>query len=128
VKAGTKDSDAARPADKPAGDAATRKADEPKTPQETAEGPVFKVQFMTADRKLPANSSHFKGLKDVGMYHEGALWKYTVGSSTDYNAVLRLRRQVAEKFPQAFVIAFKNGEKVNTAEAIREFKSRKTAK
>ena len=51
--------------------------------------------------------------------------KYTCGSSTDYNEIYRLRKSLLDKFPQAFIIAFKNGEKMDVRQAIREFKSNK---
>ncbi|MBQ8463633.1 MAG: N-acetylmuramoyl-L-alanine amidase [Prevotella sp.] len=76
------------------------------------EAPVFKVQFMTSDRLLKAGDSRMKGLTDVDAYKDGNIWKYTVGASTDYNEIRALRREVAQKFPQAFIIAFKNGERV----------------
>ena len=91
----------------------------------TTEAPVFKVQIMASNTKLGLNSRQLKGLKGVECYQEGAYWKYTVGASTDYNAISRLRKQVLGKFPQAFIIAFKNGTKVDVQAAIREFKRRK---
>ena len=50
------------------------------------------------------------------------MYKYTVGDSTDYNAVSRLRREISDKFPQAFVIAFKNGVRMDVNQAIQKFK------
>ena len=63
--------------------------------------------------------------KDVSFYKDGGLYKYTVGESTDYNAILRMRREMAATFPQAFVIAFRDGERMDINEAIREFKKNK---
>lgn len=51
--------------------------------------------------------------------------KYTYGASTDYNEIYRLRKTILDKFPEAFIIAFKNGKKMNVSQAIREFKSKK---
>lgn len=90
--------------------------------------PVFKVQIMACDTKVKAGSPLLKGETGVDAYEEGGLWKYTVGSSTDYNEINRLRKSLSEKFPQAFVIAFKNGEKTNVNEAIREFVRNKNKK
>jgi N-acetylmuramoyl-L-alanine amidase len=92
------------------------------------DAPVFKVQFMTSDRKLKANDHRLKGLTGVDCYKEGAIWKYTVGASTDYNAVYRLRKEVAKKFPQAFIIAFRQGEKTDVQAAIQEFKRAKASR
>lgn len=84
--------------------------------------PVFKIQILTSDRKLPAGSKQFKGLSPVSYYREKGIYKYTYGESTDYNKVLRKRREIANKFKDAFIIAFKGDRKVNVNEAIKEFK------
>lgn len=87
--------------------------------------PVFKVQILASSRQLDEGDRIFKGLSDVVFYKEGGLVKYTYGASTDYNEIYRLRKSVLDKFPEAFIIAFKNGEKMNVTQAIREFKSNK---
>ena len=87
----------------------------------TAEGGasaiIFKVQFLTSDRKLKATDSRLKGIKDFDCYKEGALWKYTVGSSTSYREIQQKRREVAKKFPQAFIAAFRDGKRMDLDEA-----------
>ena len=58
-------------------------------------------------------------------YQENGMYKYTIGASEDYNAINRLRKELLADFPEAFVIAFKDGSRMNVVEAIREFKSKK---
>ena len=85
--------------------------------------PVFKIQILTSDRLLNSQSRLFKGLSPVGHYKEKGIYKYTYGENTDYNQILRLKRsKVDAKFKDAFIIAFKNGKKMNINQAIREFK------
>ena len=48
--------------------------------------------------------------------------KYTIGESADYNEMNRMRKELNDTFPGCFVIAFKNGKKMNINEAIQEFK------
>lgn len=92
----------------------------------TSGKPVFKIQILTSDKVLPKNSRQFKGLSPVGRYKEKGIYKYTYGESTDYNKILRLKRsKVDAKFKDAFIIAFKDGEKMNINQAIREFKKNK---
>lgn len=95
----------------------------PATQQEKTDKPVFKIQILTSDKKLPANSKQFKGLSPVGHYQEKGLYKYTYGENTDYNKVLRTKRQIGSKFKGAFIIAFKNGKKMDVNQAIKEFKN-----
>lgn len=88
--------------------------------------PVFKVQILASSSNLPANDRQLKGRTDVSYYQENGLYKYTVGSSTDYNEIFRLRKSLLENFPEAFIVAFKDGQRTNVVEAIREFKTNRT--
>lgn len=74
---------------------------------------VYKIQIMTSDKKLPANSRQFKGYKNVSSFTERGLHKYTYGESTNFNEIRALRRKVAKDFKDAFIIEFVDGEKVN---------------
>jgi N-acetylmuramoyl-L-alanine amidase len=88
------------------------------------QAPVFKVQIMASSYQLKANDPQLKGVKNVDFYKEGGLYKYTVGSSTNYNEIVQLRKTLTDRFPQAFIIAFKNGQKMNVQEAIQETKKK----
>ena len=90
--------------------------------------PVFKIQVLVSDRVLKNNDSHLKGLSGCEYYTEGQLKKYTYGASNDYNEIYRLRKQIADNFPDAFIIAFKNGKKMDVNEGIQEFKQNRRAK
>ena len=106
---------AAKTVNAPAG---TSKADDD-------DAPVFKVQIMANATKEAKNSPRFKGYDGIDMYEEGGMYKYTIGASTNYNAINRLRASLATEFPGCFVVAFRNGSKMNITEAIRIFKQRR---
>lgn len=93
-----------------------------KVEKEKEETPVFKLQIFVGDRMLRKGDSHFKGETEFDSFKEGSLVKYTIGSSTNYNEIYRLRKEKLDKFPEAFIIAFKNGEKYDVNQAIREFR------
>ncbi len=99
------------------------KSEATKSKSTQSDKPIFKIQFLTSDKKLPAGSKLFKGLTPVGHYQEKGIYKYTYGESHDYNKVLKTKRQISTKFKDAFIIAFKNGKKMNVNEAIQEFKN-----
>jgi len=116
------------PVQKPKTPNKSQNANKPKSESTKSKGtqtdkPIFKIQFLTSDKKLPAGSKLFKGLTPVGHYQEKGIYKYTYGESHDYNKVLRTKRQISTKFKDAFIIAFKNGKKMNVNEAIKEFKN-----
>ena len=94
----------------------------PAAPAATSDAPVFKVQIVANSTRLKNNAPQFKGVQNVECYEDGGMYKYTVGSSTDYNEISKLRKELLDKFPQAFVIAFKNGQRYDVQKAIQEFK------
>lgn len=92
------------------------------------DAPVFKVQILASSTKQKANSSQFKGVTGVSSYQEGGMIKYTVGESTDYDEMNRLRRSLSGKFPQAFVVAFRGNEKMDINAARKEYNRNKGRK
>ena len=86
---------------------------------------MFKVQIMASDTKLKKGDRRFKGVTDYDFYEENGLYKYTVGASTDYNAIYQQRKSLLNLFPEAFIIAFRNGEKMDVREAIRLYREKK---
>lgn len=87
--------------------------------------PVFKVQIMVCHNKLKEGDRQLKGLKGCDYYQENGDWKCTYGASNNYNEIARLRKQILDLFPSCFIIAFKNGEKMNVNQAIKEFMQNK---
>ena len=92
------------------------------------DAPIFKVQLLAASVQLKANDPQLKGVQNTDYYRENGMFKYTAGASTDYNEINQLRRTLNDRFPQAFVIAFKNGQRVDVHAAIQEYKQRKAKK
>lgn len=105
-------------------DDSDRKADTVASQSRNApkDAPVFKLQIFVGNRNLRKGDAHFKGETEFDSFQEGNLVKYTLGASANYNEIYRLRKEKMEKFPEAFIIAFKNGKKYDVNQAIREFK------
>lgn len=77
------------------------------------------MQLIASSRKLAKSDASFKGLAPVSYYEEGGLYKYTYGSTGDYNEALRLQREARKAVAGAFVVAFVDGKRVSVAEARR---------
>lgn len=71
----------------------------------------YRVQFLISSKELSPSSNLFKGLSPINFYKEGTTYKYTFGSTTSFNESIKLQREVRKKFPDAFVVKFKNGER-----------------
>ena len=111
------ESPAPKPAEKKASDEAPKKESAAKSDR-----PVFKIQIMASESQLKSNDSRLKGLK-AGYYKENGIYKYTYGESEDYNEIQQLKKQIADKFKDAFIIAFLNGKKTDTRQAIEMYKN-----
>ena len=97
----------------------------PKTPakQETAKkesGVVFKVQIFALNRSLRPGSQQFKGHKNVDSYREGNVFKYTIGSTSNYSEIVKLKKSLMEDFPESFIIAFKDGQRIDVNAALKK--------
>lgn len=97
----------------------------PATVPASQEAPVFKIQILTSDRPLKNGDARFKGLKNIENYKEGNIYKYTYAASTNYNEVLRKKKEITSKFKDCFIIAFRNGVKMDVNEAIQLYKTNK---
>ena len=89
--------------------------------------PVFKVQFLISPKHLVPGSTQFKGVK-ADSYKEDNVYKYTYGSTTNYNEIVKMKNEISDRFPDAFIVAFKDGQKVNASEAINEWKNKSKKK
>ena len=99
--------------------------EQPAEPATAGDAPVFKVQILTSGSLLKPGNRLLKGRTDAAYYREGGIYKYTVGASTNYQEIYRLRKEVLPKFPEAFIIAFRGDKKMDVNEAIREYKNNK---
>ena len=61
---------------------------------------------------MSKNSKRLKGYKDAEYYVEDGIYKYTYGSTTSFSEINRIRRSMLKDFKDAFVISFKDGERV----------------
>ena len=107
-----------------------QKVAEPVAQKDTAKvsAPVFKLQILASSSRLKPQSAQLQGHSEATCYEEGGLYKYTLGASEDYNEIAQLRKSLLSQFPQAFVVAFRDGKKMDVHEAIREYKNNRNKK
>jgi N-acetylmuramoyl-L-alanine amidase len=84
-------------------------------------GIIFKVQIAASGKKLELTTGNFKGLNDLSMTSDnGTLYKYMYGNTSDYNRIIKnLAEAKAKGFEGAYIIAFKDGKKINLQEALK---------
>jgi N-acetylmuramoyl-L-alanine amidase len=92
----------------------------PTTVEPTKELVTFRIQIETSEVKLAKNAARFKGF-EVMEYQQDGFFKYTIGQfENDFKAANAYKNELRQKgFPNAFVVAFQNGERINLEKAIK---------
>jgi len=80
----------------------------------------FKVQITSGSNSIPINSDNFKDLTNVEMFRSNDTYKYAAGTKTTYDEILEYSKSVKIKYPDAFIIAVKNGQIISVQEALQE--------
>ena len=80
----------------------------------------FKVQIASSSKKVKTDAYNFKGLKNIERVKIGAHHKYYYGKTSDYNQVKQFQKEAKAKgYGSAFIVAFKNGEKVSVLSVLK---------
>jgi len=95
-------------------------ADLLKTEEPPMEGIQFFVQLASSRNKVDTSPSAFKGYKDVQVFEQGKWYKYALGSNLSYYEALNKCTAVKVDYPDAFVIAVRNGKIIPLSEALIE--------
>ena len=82
---------------------------------------IFKVQLAAGSKKIATKAYNFKGLKNVAREKFGTLYKYFYGSTSNYTEIQLLKTFAQEKgYSSAYVVAFKDGQKVKLSEVLNK--------
>jgi len=81
---------------------------------------IFKVQLLATQKSLDVNAKNFKGLNNVSAVFENNFYKYMYGETTNYEEAKKLLQQAKSNgFNTAYLIALKDGQKINIQDAIK---------
>ena len=81
---------------------------------------LFKVQLSASNKKLELAPKNFKGLKNISVDYDNRVYKYMYGETADYDEAKKQLQEAKDKgYDSAFLIAFKNGEKISVQEALK---------
>ena len=93
-------------------DRKSKKDTPPQGTESDSDALIYKVQFMTSPRAIPAGDSRLRGLTDVESYTDGGVVKLTTGAYTTLAEAQKQLRQVKKKFPDAFIIKTRRGKRI----------------
>lgn len=80
----------------------------------------FKVQVFSSRNIVSMDADYFKDFNEVEEFKSGKWFKYAVGKEYNYKSIIGFCSEVKKVYPDAFVIAIKNGEIIPLKEAIEE--------
>jgi len=80
---------------------------------------IFKVHLISSPAKLSTESSFFKGLGPIEEIKISETYNYMAGKSNDFNQISKLLETARNNFPDANLVAFKNGRKIKLEKAIK---------
>ncbi|WP_299051566.1 N-acetylmuramoyl-L-alanine amidase [uncultured Polaribacter sp.] len=81
---------------------------------------AYKVQIASSKNKIPTKSYNFKGLQNIQRVQVGKYYKYYYDISPDFKEIKKSLKLAKKKgYVSAFIVAFKNGEKISVNEALK---------
>lgn len=89
--------------------------------KEITSGVNFKIQLSASTKNLELTPANFNGLKNVSSTAGNNLYKYTYGSTSNYEEAKSLLAEAKSKgFATAYIIAFKDGKSISIKEALKK--------
>ncbi|GLB51761.1 N-acetylmuramoyl-L-alanine amidase [Neptunitalea chrysea] len=86
----------------------------------SANGISFMVKIASSTRNLPLKPENFNGLSPISQEKSGTMYKYFYGETRSYDrAKVLLTQAKTAGFKDAYVVAYKNGEKISVANALK---------
>jgi len=85
---------------------------------------IFKIQLMAVGKIIPLRSENFKGLKNITKEPIRSLNRYLYGATSDYDTAKELLIEAVKVgYSNAFVTAYKDGEKITLTEALKSLEN-----
>ncbi|HAQ20474.1 MAG TPA: hypothetical protein DCR40_14775 [Prolixibacteraceae bacterium] len=81
---------------------------------------IYKVHLISSPAKLSVESPFFKGLGTIEENKVSETYNYLAGKTSDFGAITKMLDAARINFPNASIIAFKNGRKLKLEKAIKK--------
>ncbi len=81
---------------------------------------IYKLQILVSSKQRSLSDPIFKGINGLEESKESVGYKYFCGASKNYNEVMALKDSLKDRFNGAFVVAYKNGVRINVQETLKK--------
>lgn len=92
------------------------------TTGDAAENIVFKVHLVSSENRVSTESDRFEGLGEVEEYEASGAYSYLVGATGSFAEIVSLHEKALKKFPNASIVAFKNGRLIKLERALKSIR------
>ena len=80
---------------------------------------VFKVLLVSSENQVSTNSKYFEGLGEIEEYQANGAFSYLTGNTSIYSEIVKIQDQARKKFPEATIVAFKNGKLIKLEKVLK---------
>lgn len=80
---------------------------------------IYKIHLISSPAKLSTESTFFKGLGPIEEMKVSETYNYLAGNTGDFEKIKQLLETARINFPDASIVAFKNGRKIKLEKAIK---------
>lgn len=88
----------------------------------TADKIEFKVHLISSQNRIALDSKYFDGLEPVEEYEVSGAYTYLYGTTNSFGEILELQKKAQVRFPEATVVAFKNGRMIKLERALKSLR------
>ncbi len=92
----------------------------PGKPEKKSEPYIFRINLISSSSRLNPKNAVFNDFQPVEEVEISGVYNYLTGSTTDFNEISKLSEKARKIFPDAGIVAFKNGRQVNLEKALRK--------
>lgn len=83
---------------------------------------VFKIHLISTPDQIPLNSPLFRDIENIEEIAVSGAFTYLAGSFSNYNEAEKLLRIAYRAFPDATIVAFKDGKNIKLEKALRQLR------
>lgn len=80
---------------------------------------VFKVLLVSSENQVTTSSKYFEGLGEIEEYQANGAYSYLTGNTSIYSEIVKIHDQARKKFPEATIVAFKNGKLIKLEKVLK---------